>query len=97
MENQLLENPIFHSLQSRLIDYGLNEKSISPKASLSNDLGLDSLDFAELIMDMENTFDIPIPYDKVERNCKTVEDLVKIIEGELKTSSSLMKTNKNPS
>ena len=60
-----------------LADYGLNEKQLRPEASFTNDLGLDSLDFAELILKTEQTFDISISFEYDDIN--TVGDLVNTI------------------
>lgn len=49
------------------------------KASLVDDLGADSLDLVELVMTMEEEFDIEIPDEEAE-NLVTVEDAIKYIE-----------------
>ena len=49
------------------------------EASISDDLGADSLDVVDLLMSLEDEFDIEIPDDEIE-NVKTVGDLVKFIE-----------------
>ena len=41
---------------------GIAESEITPDASLVKDLGIDSLDYAEIVMDFEQTFDIKIPF-----------------------------------
>jgi acyl carrier protein len=48
-------------------------------ASLSDDLGADSLDLVELIMSMEEEFDIEIPDDDAEK-IVTVEDVIRYIQ-----------------
>ena len=47
--------------------FGVKESEITEEASLIKDLGADSVDFAELIMDIEDKFSIAIPDDEVEK------------------------------
>ena len=58
---------------------GVDEAEVTDSASFTNDLGADSLDTVELIMEFEKEFDIQIPDDKAE-NIATVEDAVSFIE-----------------
>ncbi len=58
---------------------GVDETEITPEASFTNDLGADSLDTVELIMEFEKEFDINIPDDKAE-GIATVGDAIKFIE-----------------
>ncbi len=53
---------------------------VSDSASFTNDLGADSLDTVELIMEFEKEFDIQIPDDKAEA-IGTVGDAISFIEG----------------
>ena len=48
-------------------------------SDIANDLGADSLDVVELLMAIEDEFDIEIPDEEIE-NIKTIGDLVKYIE-----------------
>ncbi|PIV52609.1 MAG: acyl carrier protein [Elusimicrobia bacterium CG_4_10_14_0_8_um_filter_37_32] len=57
----------------------VNEKEIKPEASFVKDLGADSLDMAEIVMAIEEKFNIEIPDEESEK-IKTVEDMVKTIE-----------------
>ena len=50
---------------------GVDEAEVTDSASFTNDLGADSLDTVELIMEFEKEFDIQIPDDKAE-NIATV-------------------------
>lgn len=52
---------------------------ITEAASITDDLGADSLDVVDLVMSIEDEFDVEIPEDQVE-NIKTVGDIVKYIE-----------------
>ncbi|MCI5751282.1 MAG: acyl carrier protein [Oscillospiraceae bacterium] len=54
------------------------EKVVSD-AVITDDLGADSLDVVDLVMSLEEEFDIEIPDEAVE-NIKTVGDIVKYIE-----------------
>lgn len=58
---------------------GVSESEVTPEASFTQDLGLDSLDTVELIMEFEKEFGITIPDDKAE-SIKTVADAVAYIE-----------------
>ncbi len=58
---------------------GVDEAEVTDGASFTNDLGADSLDTVELIMEFEKEFDIQIPDDKAE-NIATVEDAISFIE-----------------
>ena len=57
---------------------GVEEAEVTDSASFTNDLGADSLDTVELIMEFEKEFDIQIPDDKAE-NIATVEDAISFI------------------
>ncbi|NUM31154.1 MAG: acyl carrier protein [Bacteroidetes bacterium] len=46
---------------------GVEESEITPEASFTNDLGADSLDTVELIMEFEKEFNIAIPDDQAEK------------------------------
>ena len=48
---------------------GVDEAEVKPEASFTNDLGADSLDTVELIMEFEKEFGISIPDDKAEKIC----------------------------
>ena len=58
---------------------GVDASEVIPEASFTNDLGADSLDTVELIMEFEKEFDIQIPDDKAEA-IATVGDAVSFIE-----------------
>ena len=58
---------------------GVDEGEVTNNASFTNDLGADSLDTVELIMEFEKEFDIQIPDDKAE-NIGTVKDAISFIE-----------------
>jgi len=58
---------------------GVEESEINDEASFTNDLGADSLDTVELIMEFEKEFNIAIPDDQAE-TIQTVGDAVSYIE-----------------
>jgi acyl carrier protein len=58
---------------------GVDENEVTNEASFTNDLGADSLDTVELIMEFEKEFNIGIPDDQAE-NIGTVGDAVKYLE-----------------
>ena len=62
---------------------GVEETEVTDGASFTNDLGADSLDTVELIMEFEKEFNIAIPDDQAE-SIGTVGDAVKYIEDNAK-------------
>jgi acyl carrier protein len=58
---------------------GVEESEVNNEASFTNDLGADSLDTVELIMEFEKEFNIAIPDDQAEK-IQTVGDAVSYIE-----------------
>ena len=71
---------VFEKVNSILIDQlDVEEEKVTPEASITDDLGADSLDIVDLVMSLEEEFDLEIPDDQVE-NIKTVGDIVKYIE-----------------
>lgn len=59
---------------------GVDPSEVTESASFQNDLGADSLDIVELIMDFEKHFDIKIPDDDAGDKISTVGDAIKYIE-----------------
>ena len=62
---------------------GVEESEVLQEASFTNDLGADSLDTVELIMEFEREFNIAIPDDHAE-NIGTVGDAIKYISENVK-------------
>ena len=58
---------------------GVEESQVVPEASFTNDLGADSLDTVELIMELEKEFDLTIPDEEAEK-IVTVGDAIAFIE-----------------
>ena len=71
-------------VKSIIVDkLGVDEKEVVPTASFTNDLGADSLDTVELIMEFEKEFNIAIPDDQAEK-ISTVGDAITYIEANAK-------------
>ncbi|GAB1373620.1 Acyl carrier protein [bioreactor metagenome] len=62
---------------------GVDESEVTPAASFTNDLGADSLDTVELIMEFEKAFGITIP-DEAAEKISTVGDAITYIENNAK-------------
>ena len=62
---------------------GVDEGEVAPEASFTNDLGADSLDTVELIMEFEKEFNISIPDEEAEK-IATVGDAVSFLEKNVK-------------
>lgn len=58
---------------------GVDESEVTPEASITDDLGADSLDQVELVMAFETEFNIDIPDEEAEK-IKTVGDAVNRID-----------------
>jgi acyl carrier protein len=72
------------SVKERVIDIvaeqlGVNKEQVTSETSFVNDLGADSLDVVELVMELEEEFDINIPDDAAEK-IQTVGQAVEYIE-----------------
>ena len=70
-----ISKDIYDIIEDRL---GVRASDIAPEKDLVKDLGADSLDSVELIMSIEQKFNIRIPDDAVE-NIKTVGDIVAFV------------------
>ena len=75
---------IASKVQKIIVDkLGVEESEVTTEASFTNDLGADSLDTVELIMEFEKEFGISIPDDQAEK-IGTVGDAVSYIEANAK-------------
>ena len=61
---------------------GVEESKVTPNASFINDLGADSLDTVELIMELENRFNIQIP-DEDQEKIQTVGDAITYVKSKV--------------
>lgn len=75
-----MANPIAEKVKSIIVEkLGVEESEVVPDASFTNDLGADSLDTVELIMEFEKEFDITISDEEAE-SIATVSDAVSYLE-----------------
>ncbi len=58
---------------------GVNKDQVAPETSFINDLGADSLDTVELVMELEDAFDVSIPDEDAEK-IQTVGDAINYIK-----------------
>jgi acyl carrier protein len=84
LSTELINKNIMSDISSRvkaiIVDkLGVDENEVVPEASFTNDLGADSLDTVELIMEFEKEFDIQIPDDQAE-NIVSVGQAIEFIE-----------------
>lgn len=75
------------SLEEKIIgmiaeELGLSPEEVKPEATFIEDLGADSLDVVELIMKMEEEFNISIPDEDAEK-IKTVQDAINYIKSKV--------------
>ena len=71
---------VFEKLQKIIAEeLGVDEKEVTLEADINDDLGADSLDAVELIMAIEDEFDITVS-DDVAQELKTVQQIVDYIE-----------------
>ena len=73
---QTIQDRITSILTEKL---GIPQSEITPDASFVKDLGIDSLDYAELVMEFEQTFDIKIPDDDADK-LQTIAQAVTYIQ-----------------
>jgi len=74
---------VFEKVKEIICDQlDVEEEKVTMEASITEDLGADSLDIVDLVMSLEEEFDIEVPDEEVE-NIKTVGDVVKYIEESL--------------
>ncbi len=78
---QTIQQKITSILTEKL---GIPQSEITPDASFVKDLGIDSLDYAELVMEFEQTFDIKIPDDDADK-LQTIGQAIQYIEDKLKS------------
>ncbi|MEG2017502.1 MAG: acyl carrier protein [Clostridium sp.] len=61
---------------------GVEASEVNVKASFTDDLGIDSLEIFEIVMSLEEEFEIEIPNEDIE-DIKSVEDISKYIESKV--------------
>jgi acyl carrier protein len=80
MSNSAIETKVKSIIADQL---GVGEDEIKPESSFIEDLGADSLDIVELVMAMEEEFEVEIPDEEAE-NIKTVGDAINYIHTQKK-------------
>lgn len=81
------------SVEERVINIvieqmGVTKENVSKETSFVNDLGADSLDTVELVMELEEEFDITIPDEKAEE-IQTVGQAIAYIEAQVGTAPTV--------
>ena len=79
MEKNAIEEKVINIISNKL---GLPKEEVTPAASFTMDLGADSLDTGELIMDFEKEFSLKIS-DEDAMNIKTVGDAIEYISARM--------------
>lgn len=74
---------VFDKIKDIIVEQlDVEEDAVTMEASITDDLGADSLDVVDLVMSIEESFNVEIPDEEVE-NIKTVGDIVKYIENKV--------------
>ena len=75
---------VFEKLKNMIVnDLGVSESKVTLDARLSEDLGIDSIDAVEIVMFIEDKYDVSV-YDEDAFALKTVKDLVTYVENLIK-------------
>ena len=74
-----IQEQVYEIIQRKL---SVNPEQITPEASFTEDLGADSLDTVELVMDLEEQFNITIPGEDQEK-LRTVQVAIDYLEANL--------------
>ncbi len=72
-----------NEMQKKVVDIianqlGVDKEIVSPEANVVDDLGADSLDVVELVMALEEAFDLEIPDEEAEK-IRTVKDIIEYL------------------
>jgi acyl carrier protein len=72
-----------NEMQKKIVDIvanqlGVDKEIVTPEANVVDDLGADSLDVVELVMALEEAFDLEIPDDEAEK-IRTVKDIIEYL------------------
>jgi acyl carrier protein len=76
-----------NEMQKKVVDIianqlGVDKELVSPEANVVDDLGADSLDVVELVMALEEAFDLEIPDEEAEK-IRTVKDIMEYLANSL--------------
>jgi acyl carrier protein len=78
-----MDNNIAKKVTEILVDkLGIAESEVTPDANFIKDLGIDSLDYAEIVMEFEQTFNIRIPDSDAEK-LQTMKQAVQYIDEQI--------------
>jgi len=76
----MTEQEIFEKVKKIIVDrLGVDESEVTPEASFKDDLGADSLDVVELVMELEDEFELEISDEEAEK-INTVGEVVEYIK-----------------
>ena len=78
MKSEVLEMDDVERLKKIVIQFGIDEKEIKNESSFIGDLGIDDLKKVELVMAIEEEFDMDIP-DNASENFITVQDVINYV------------------
>ena len=71
---------VFDKVKAILVDQlDVDENKVTMEASITDDLGADSLDIADIVMSIEEEFNVEVPDEQLQ-NIKVVGDIIKYIE-----------------
>lgn len=74
---------VFEKVKNVIVDQlGIDEAEVTMEANFTDDLGVDSLEIFEIVMSLEEAFEIEIPNEDIE-NIKDVKGIVKYIEAKV--------------
>ncbi|MBU3190112.1 MULTISPECIES: acyl carrier protein [Clostridium] len=75
---------VFEKVKKVIVEQlGIDEVEVTMEANFADDLGVDSLEIFEIVMSLEEAFEIEIPNEDIE-NINDVKGIVKYIEAKLK-------------
>ncbi len=71
---------VFEKVRAILVEQmDVDEDTVTMESSITDDLGADSLDVVDMVMSLEEEFDVEIPDEEIE-SMRTVGDIVRFIE-----------------
>lgn len=74
---------VFEKIKEIIVEqFEVEEDTVTMETTVADDLGADSLDIVEVLMSIEDEFDVEIPDEAIE-NIKSVGDLVNYIEAHM--------------
>ncbi|MBZ9637309.1 acyl carrier protein [Clostridium sp. FP1] len=75
---------VFEKVKNVIVEQlGIDEVEVTMEANFADDLGVDSLEIFEIVMSLEEAFEIEIPNEDIE-NIKDIKGIVAYIEAKLK-------------